>query len=222
MKFCVVGAGAWGTAFALHLTRLGHATTLVPRRAEHAATLVSARANADYLPGFGLPPELRVTADLASACGGADVVLVACPAQALRATAERLRAALGPGGAQGLVISLSKGLEMGTHLRPSQIIAAVIPGASAGVLSGPTNAAEVARGLPAAMVLATSGTGKEAGAFQAAASSRSLRVYTSDDLPGVEYGGALKNIYAIAAGCCDGLRLGDNAKAALSRGPSPR
>ena len=215
MNFCVVGAGAWGTAFALHLTRLGHRTSLAPRRAEHANALRAARENADYLPGFSLPPELAVTDDLSAACAGADVVLVACPAQALRKTAERLRVALGAGADKRVVISLSKGLEMGTHLRPSQVLASVLPAARVGAVTGPTNAAEVARGLPAAMVLATAGAGPEAAALQAAASSATLRIYTSDDLPGVEFGGALKNVYAIAAGCCDGLRLGDNAKSAL-------
>ena len=213
MNFCVVGAGAWGTAFALHLARMGHRVSLVPRRPEHAAALAAARENADYLPGFGLPPELRITPDLAAACEGLDAVFVACPAQALRETGGRLRPALGTGSGLSCVVSLAKGLETGTHLRPSQVLAAVLPGLPIGALTGPTNAAEFARGNPAAMVLATTGGGGDA--IQAAVSSATLRIYTSDDLPGVEFGGALKNIYAIAAGCCDGLGLGDNAKAAL-------
>jgi glycerol-3-phosphate dehydrogenase (NAD(P)+) len=102
-----------------------------------------------------------------------------------------------------------------THLRPSEVMAAVLPGVGVGVLTGPTNAAEVARGLPVAMVLATGGSLGSAGEIQAAVSSATLRVYTTDDLAGAEFGGALKNIYAIAAGCCEGLGLGDNANAAL-------
>jgi glycerol-3-phosphate dehydrogenase (NAD(P)+) len=214
MKFCVVGAGAWGTAFALHLERGGKVVALVPRRAEQAAALISARENAAYLPGIPLPAGVAVTADLAAGLAGADVVLLACPAQTLRLTSGHVRAALGPARPR-LVISLAKGLELGSHMRPSQAIAEQLPGIMVGALSGPTNAAEVARGLPAAMVLAAVGDEAVIHDIQSAISGPTLRVYTTDDLPGVEYGGSLKNVYAIAAGCCEGLGLGDNAKAAL-------
>lgn len=215
MNFAVVGAGAWGTAFALHLVRTGHAVTLAPRRAEQVAALLAARENTDYLPGIALPSALTIGADLAAALSSADVILLACPTQALRETCARVRAALPAAHRVALIVSLAKGLELGTHLRPSQVIAESLPGVLVGALTGPTNAAEVARGLPAAMVL----TASEPSAFltdvQTAISGPTLRVYTSDDLPGVEFGGCLKNIYAIAAGCCDGLHLGDNIKAAL-------
>jgi glycerol-3-phosphate dehydrogenase (NAD(P)+) len=214
MNFVVVGAGAWGTAFALHLARAGQGITLVPRRVEQARALAATRENADYLPGVALPPELRIDADLRGALAGAEVVLLACPSQALRETCGRVRAGFGVTPPR-LAISLAKGLELGTHLRPSQVIAELLPGLAAGSLSGPTNAAEVARGLPAAMVLAAPAAGSAAQELQATLSSAALRVYTSEDLPGVEFGGCLKNIYAIAAGCCDGLRLGDNSRAAL-------
>ena len=213
MNFAVIGAGAWGTAFALHLARLGHAVKLVPRRAEQAAALVKARENCDYLPGVPLPVELMITADPAAALAEAEVVLLACPAQALRETCARLRV-VGASRAR-LVGSLAKGLEVGTHLRPSQIIAGALPGTAVGALSGPTNALEVARRLPAAMVLAAVSPATNLPEVQAAISGPTLRVYTSDDLAGVEFGACLKNIYAIAAGCCDGLKLGDNTKAAL-------
>jgi glycerol-3-phosphate dehydrogenase (NAD(P)+) len=215
MNFCVVGAGAWGTAFALHLARGGHRVSLVPRRAEHAATLVQKRENTDYLPGIALPSELVVTADLAAAAAQAEVIMVACPAQALRETCGKVRAALPADGPLKLIISLAKGLELETHLRPSEVIGAVLPGFAVGSLTGPTNAAEVARGLPAAMVLAVDGQPPFLREVQTALSGATLRVYTSDDLPGVEYGGSLKNSYAIAAGCADGLKLGDNARASL-------
>ncbi|MSU47985.1 MAG: NAD(P)-dependent glycerol-3-phosphate dehydrogenase [Opitutus sp.] len=208
MNFVVVGAGAWGTAYALHLARGGHGVALVPRREEQARTLLATRENADYLPGIVLPPAVVVTADLAGALGVADVVLLACPAQALRETCGRV-------GAARLVVSLAKGLEVGTHLRPSQVIAATLSGAVVGALTGPTNARGVARGDPSAMVLAATGSDATVQELQAAISGPTLRVYTSDDLAGVEFGGCLKNIYAIAAGCCDGLKLGDNTKAAL-------
>ncbi|HEX2854169.1 MAG TPA: NAD(P)H-dependent glycerol-3-phosphate dehydrogenase [Opitutaceae bacterium] len=215
MNFCVVGAGAWGTAFALHLARAGHAAILVPRRVEQAAALTTARENREYLPGIPLPASLEVTADLKAALAKADVVLLACPSQALRATCERVREAGTAGVSFRLMVSLAKGLELGTHLRPSEVMAAVLPGRLVGSLTGPTNAAEVARGLPAAMVLAAAEIAPAVTDLQTALSGARLRVYTSDDLPGVEYGASLKNIYAIAAGCCDGLKLGDNARASL-------
>jgi glycerol-3-phosphate dehydrogenase (NAD(P)+) len=215
MNFCVVGAGAWGTAFALHLLRLGHAVVLVPRRSAQAEAMRATRENADYLPAFVLPPELRITSDLAAGVTGAEVVLIACPSHALRETGERLQAVLGADSGVRLVVSLAKGLELGTHSRPSQVLAQTLPGLPVGSLTGPTNAAEVARGLPGAMVLAADRTNPWMTGVQTALSGPTLRIYTSDDPVGVEYGGCLKNIYAIAAGCCDGLRLGDNAKAAL-------
>jgi glycerol-3-phosphate dehydrogenase (NAD(P)+) len=215
MNFCVVGAGAWGTAFAAHLVRLGRSVVLVPRRAEQAAALTSTRENRDYLPGITLPAALRITADLPAALAGTDVVLLACPTQALRETCARVAAALKAGGRPRIVISLTKGLELDTHLRPSQVIAEVLLDCLVGALTGPTNAAEVARGLPAAMVLAAAQANPCVAEAQAAMSGPTLRIYTSDDLAGLEFGGCLKNIYAIAAGCCDGLNLGDNAKSAL-------
>jgi glycerol-3-phosphate dehydrogenase (NAD(P)+) len=215
MNFCVAGAGAWGTAFAVHLARLGQSVSLAPRRPAHAAALTAARENTDYLPGIALPPALHIASDLAPLLAEADVVLLACPAQALRETCGRIRAALGPTSRVRFVISLAKGLEVGTHLRPSQVIADVLPGLLVGALTGPTNAAEVARGLPIAMVLAANRVDPLVAQVQVAASGSTVRIYTSDDLAGVEFGGSLKNIYAIAAGCCDGLHLGDSAKSAL-------
>jgi glycerol-3-phosphate dehydrogenase (NAD(P)+) len=214
MNFVVVGAGAWGTAFAVHLARLGHPVALVPRRGEQAAALAVRRENAEYLPGVALAEGIRIEHDLAAALAGVEVVMLACPSQALRETSARVREALGATRPR-LAVSLAKGLELGTHLRPSEIIAGTLPGVAVGSLTGPTNAGEVARGLPAAMVLAVASLDAATQDMQAALSGPTLRVYTSDDLAGVEIGGSLKNIYAIAAGCCDGLKLGDNSKAAL-------
>jgi glycerol-3-phosphate dehydrogenase (NAD(P)+) len=215
MKFCVVGAGAWGTAFAVHLGRLGHPVSLVPRRAEQAAALQARRENADYLPGISLCTQVMVEHDLAKAAAGAAVVLLACPSQAIRETSARLKGAVGSDPVPALVLSLAKGLEIGNYLRPTEVMAQAMPGFPVGTLTGPTNAAEVARGLPAAMVLATTGNVPQVAEIQAAISSPTLRVYTSEDLAGAEFGGCLKNIYAIAVGVGDGLRSGDNAKAAL-------
>lgn len=215
MNFVVVGAGAWGTAFALHLARVGHRVTLVPRREEHAATLMASRENTEYLPGERLPEAIAVTASLRTALAEGDVILLACPAQAVRHTCGRIGPALPDPARTRLVLSLAKGLELGTHLRPSEVMSEMLPEIPVGSLTGPTNAAEVARGQPSAMVLAAAPLVEIAAEVQAAISSATLRVYTSDDLAGVEFGGCLKNIYAIAAGCCDGLKLGDNTKAAL-------
>jgi len=215
MNFAVLGAGAWGTAFAIHLSRLNHTVTLVPRRFEHSLALSSSRENTDYLPGQSLPLSLQIGYELIPVLMETEVVLLAAPAQALRETCQRLRESLGLATQLRLVVSLSKGLELGTHLRTTEIIADLLPGYGVGVLTGPTHAGEVGRGLPAAMVLAVPRIDKFVTEAQAALSSPRMRVYTTDDVAGAEFGGCLKNVYAIAAGCCDGLRLGDNTKAAL-------
>ncbi len=215
MNFAIIGAGAWGTAFAVHLCKSGHTVSLVPRRFEQALELGSARENVEYLPGVELPLSLQIGYELTPVLMEADVVLMACPSQALRETCGRVRAGLGLATRLRLVLSLAKGLEVGTHKRPSEVIAEVLPEYASGSLTGPTNAAEVAQGRPAAMVLAATGEDAFLAEAQAALSGPTLRVYTSDDVAGIEYGGCLKNVYAIAAGCCDGLKLGDNAKAAL-------
>jgi len=215
MNFAVIGAGAWGTAFAVHLSRLGHTVTLVPRRFEQALALASIRENAEYLPGIALPPSLQIGHELAPVLMEAEVVILACPAQALRETCGRVREAATLATQLKLVVSLAKGLELGTHLRPTEVISAVLSQYSAAALTGPTNAAEVAKGRPSAMTLAASRIDEFLEAVQVALSGPTLRVYTSDDVAGAEFGGCLKNIYAIAAGCSDGLKLGDNSKAAL-------
>lgn len=215
MNFAVIGAGAWGTAMAVHLSKLGHTVTLVPRRFEQALQLSSARENPDYLPGVTLPPSLQIGHELVPVLMEAEVVMLACPAQALRETATRIKDALGLATALKLLVSLAKGLELGTHDRPSQVIRSVLPDSPVGSLTGPTNAAEVGQGLPAAMVLAAHGEDELLARVQSQISGPSLRVYTSADLIGAEVGGCLKNIYAIGAGICDGLKLGDNTKAAM-------
>ncbi len=216
MNIVVIGAGAWGTAFALHLSRLGHTVTLAPRRFDQALALASTRENTDYLPGFLLPQSVQIAHELAPVLMEAELVVIACPSQVLRETCSRMAAGLAQATQLRLVVSLAKGLELETHLRPTDVMAAMLPGRAVGCLTGPTNAAEVAAGKPCAMVLAASGVDEAyLATVQAALSGPSLRVYRGDDVAGVEFGGCLKNIYAIAAGCCDGLRLGDNAKAAL-------
>lgn len=215
LNFTVIGAGAWGTAMAIHLARRGQQTTLIPRRAEHAAQLVADRENRDYLPDVAFPATLVVRHDLRAALLETDVALIACPSQSLRTWCEQIRDVLHDTSRFQLFLSLVKGLEIGTHLRPSEVMGQVLPGLNCGTLTGPTNAGEVARGLPAAMVMAAHRADEFVPKVQAAMSGPTLRIYTSDDLAGAEYGASLKNIYAIAAGLCDGQKLGDNAKAAL-------
>ncbi|MDR1789469.1 MAG: NAD(P)-dependent glycerol-3-phosphate dehydrogenase [Opitutaceae bacterium] len=216
MNFVVAGAGAWGTAFAAHLARLGHAVTLVPRRLEQALRLVSERENAEYLPGITLPPDLQIAHRPRPLPPETDAVLLACPSRALRETCARVRDTLPPARRLKWVLSLAKGLELQTRLRPSEVLREILPpDIAVGSLSGPTNALGVAKGLPAAMVLAVDGAPSGARALQSALSGPALRVYASDDAAGVELAGAMKNIHAIAAGVCDGLGLGDNARAAL-------
>ena len=215
VRFAIVGAGAWGTAIAIHLARRGQSATLVTRRSEHAVGMQLARENRDYLPGVKLPETLAVTSDLQAGLSEAQVALIASPSHALRDWSRQIRTVqLGQSRLQ-LLISLVKGLEVGTQLRPSEVLAEILPGLNVATLTGPTNAGEVACGLPAAMVLAVARPDPFVDQVQAVMSGSTLRLYTSDDLAGAEYGACLKNIYAMAAGVSDGLKLGDNAKAAL-------
>ena len=215
LNFAIIGAGAWGTAMALHLARRGQHTTLVTRRPEHAAAIRTSRENRDYLPGLALPVSVVVTSDLPAALVEADVALIACPSQTLRTWCEQMRGVLHDTARLQLFLSLTKGLEIGTHLRPSEVMTQVLPSLNCGTLTGPTNATEVARGLPAAMVMAAVRGDSFAPKVQTAMSGPTLRIYLTDDLAGTEYGASFKNIYAIAAGFCDGLKLGDNSKASL-------
>lgn len=207
----VVGAGSWGTALAVWLAEQGSAVTLWGHNARHVDDLRRDRANTAYLPEVQLPPEVRPTADLAD-LRGADLALLVTPSRALREVAGKVAAA---GLAEGAVLlSCTKGIEHGSGLRMSQVLAECLPGHPVAVLSGPSHAEEVARGGPTAIVLgcAESRTGE---ALQRLFNAAALRAYTSDDVAGIELGGALKNVFAIAAGLSDGLGFGDNAKAAL-------
>jgi len=215
MNLCILGAGAWGTTLALHLHRLGHTVTLVPRRMEHALELSSARENRDYLPGFDLPHDIQIGAEAKPVLMEAEAAILACPTAGLREACERIREARESSWQLRLIVVLSKGLELEKLLSPTEVVREVLPDYEVGALCGPTFAGEVAEGKPTAITLATSRGSGQAHRFQEAISGNGLRVYWSDDLRGVELGACLKNIYAIASGICQGLGLGDNARAAL-------
>jgi glycerol-3-phosphate dehydrogenase (NAD(P)+) len=218
-RVAVMGTGAWGTTLArlIALEQIRRAqsaveVTLWEYEAERATQIQWEHENAAFLPGFPLPANLRVTADLADALGAADVVLLVTPSQRVRANARALAPLLRPG---MVVISGSKGLEVGTHLRMTEVIAQELPpGTPVVALSGPNLADEIARGMPAAAVVA-SADAAAAEQARAALTTPAFRIYTSQDVVGVELGGALKNIVAIGVGVSDGLGYGDNAKASL-------
>lgn len=215
MNCCILGAGAWGTAMALHLDRCGHAVTLVPRRIEHALSLASTRVNKDYLPGYKLPHSIQIGCEIAPVLMEAELVFLACPSKALRALCESIREHIDVAWQLKLLVVMCKGLELETFKTPSEIVNEILPNIACGALSGPTFAGEVAAGNPTAVVFAAESDFEDAAICQEAMSSPSLRAYLSNDVRGTELGGTLKNVYAIASGMCDGLRLGDNAKAAL-------
>jgi len=211
MKIAVLGAGAWGTALACHAARRHH-VSLWARDAQLAAQMRQERANGRYLPEAGFPSGLDATGDWDEALQAADLLVIATPLAGLRSLALRLS---DTPAAQGRpVVWMCKGLEASTALLPHEVLEEVWPAARAGALSGPSFAAEVAAGLPVALVVATT-QDAVATACQDALHHGATRIYRSDDLAGVETGGALKNIMAIAAGICDGLALGMNARAAL-------
>ena len=215
MNFCLLGAGAWGTAMALHLLKKGHSVTLVPRRMEMALEISTARENRDYLPGFTLPENLQIGFEIKPVLMEADVAVLACPSQGLRNLCRAVNEVRQSSWALKLVITLCKGLERETFHRPSEVVRDSLPGIPHAVLSGPSNAAEVARGKPTALTLGVEEVSGFVQLVQSALSSPNLRIYTCEDVKGVELGGCLKNIYAIGCGCADGLRIGDNGKAAL-------
>jgi len=208
----IVGAGAWGTTLAKLLAEKGHAVTLWVWERELAAAIMRERENGIYLPGVELPETLEVTTSLKQVPRGCSVLILVTPSHILRSAFRELLPSLDPA---VLLISATKGLEYDSGLTMSQVMRQVAPHAkSIAVLSGPSFAKEVSRGLPAAMV-AASGDEATATHAQDLLNTTTLRVYAGSDPLGVELGGAVKNVIAIAAGAVDGLALGHNAQAAL-------
>ena len=210
MKLAVLGAGAWGTAISIRLAAR-HTATLWVRDAQAADQLAATRSNQRYLPGFTIPDAIKITAALAFAIEGCDLILLATTTAGLRPTLRQLTAA----GNATPVVWLCKGLEAESAQLPHQIAASELPTTlSRAVLSGPSFASEVARGLPAALTLASHDP-DFASHVARELHDHALRLYSSDDIIGVEIAGAVKNVMAIASGICDGLGLGYNARAAL-------
>jgi glycerol-3-phosphate dehydrogenase (NAD(P)+) len=207
----VIGAGSWGTALAVHLGRRGEAVRLWGRDAALVAQLAAARENPWYLEGIRIPEAVQVTADAAQALAQAGLVIVAVPSHVLE-DVVRPMASLVPRGA--LLVSAAKGIEARRDRRMSELLAGLLPGRAVAALSGPSFAREVALGQPTAVV-AAAGEESVARRVQARLATREFRVYTNPDVVGVELGGAVKNVIAIATGLADGLGLGENARAAL-------
>lgn len=208
MKVTVLGAGAWGTALAIRLTENGHQVAIWGRNSGHLSDMQRDGVNLRYLPGVRLPSTWAFTTDLEQAIAGSDVVVVSVPSRVFREVVGKLS------GYRGLLISVTKGVEHESGLTMCGILHEVATAASISTLSGPSLAAEVARGIPTAVV-AASVSPRAAQSTQALFNGPAFRVYTSPDELGVELGGALKNVVAIAAGVSDGLGFGDNSKAAL-------
>jgi glycerol-3-phosphate dehydrogenase (NAD(P)+) len=211
MKTAILGAGAWGTALAVALAgRQG--VRLWARDAAQAKSIDAARRNQRYLPEIVLPPQLRVTGDIDEALAGAQLVILAAPVAGLRPLAEALHLR----NLRAPMLRLCKGFEEGTGLLPHQIMEEVFNGTfpACGALSGPSFALEVAQGLPCALTLAARDV-EFARSTAASLHGGRLRIYYTGDLAGVEIGGAVKNVLAIAVGISDGMGLGQNARAAL-------
>ena len=215
MKVTVLGAGSWGTTVASLLCRHDHEVLLWARNPEVAGEVGEQHTNEAYLPGAALPARLRATADLEQAARHAELLVVGVPTGAFRDTLEKVRPHLSP---WVPVVSLSKGLERGTHLRMTEVVKDVLPGRPAAALTGPNLAREIMAGQAAASVIATEDL-TVAAALQRVVRRGMFRVYTHHDVVGCEIGGAFKNVVAIASGMAQGLGVGDNTRAGvMSRG----
>lgn len=217
-RIAVLGAGAWGTALANLAARggrepsVGTVVTLFARDCDHAAEMQATGVNARRLPGVPLLSNVRPTSDLAEAAAGAEVILAAVPAQALRGLLESLAPLIA--GGEAPIIVCAKGIEHGTGRFLSEVVTEVLPDHRPAILSGPSFAQDVARGLPTAVTLAAA-DGQLAAALAGLLAGPTFRVYSSTDMRGVEIGGAAKNVLAIANGIAAGRDLGASAGAAL-------
>ena len=212
MKITIIGDGGWGTALGLLLRQNGHEVTIWGPFADYLAEVRARRENVRYLPGVPLPVAIVWTADPDAAAAGAEAFVLAVPSKFFAEVCRRFAGRIAP---QTPVVSVTKGLCAESRRRMSEIAAEILRHDDISVLSGPSHAEEVARGLPTAVVVAAARNRQHAEIFQRLFSGPRFRVYTSCDPVGVELGGAVKNVIAIAVGVSDGLSFGDNSRAAL-------
>lgn len=211
MKVCVIGAGSWGTAMAVHLAGMGRDVLIWNKFEDEIEQIKSAGENKKYLPGVKIPENVQFTTDMGIAAENADLIVFALPSPLTRVVARELGRYVSPG---SIVVNLSKGLEKESLKRLSEVLSEEIPKARIVVMSGPSHAEEVSRKLPTTNVVASNDN--DAALFvQNFVMNENFRIYTSNDMVGVELGGALKNVIALCAGMSDGLGYGDNTKAAL-------
>jgi glycerol-3-phosphate dehydrogenase (NAD(P)+) len=212
MRIGVIGAGSWGTTVANLLAENGHELMLWAREPEVVQSINTSRENTVFLPGHSLHRSLGACGTIGPVVQNAELVVIATPSHAVRPTARQLAECLD--GRMVPLVSISKGLEPDTHKLVTEVLEEVIPGATTVAVSGPSFAQEVCRHMPTAVV-ASSADPRAADTVQQAASNRYFRVYTGGDVVGVQLGGALKNVIAIATGLLDGMGLGHNTRAAL-------
>lgn len=209
-RIAVLGAGSWGTTLAVHLAEAGHEAVVWGNDRSDLADLERDRENRKFLPGIALPVGVKVQPELESALAGAEVALFVVPSQAVREVATRVAAA----GCRAVPVSASKGLELGTLRRLSEVLSESLGDPAPVILTGPSHAEEVSRGIPTSVVAACADEAR-AESVQRLFSTARFRVYRNIDVAGCEFAAALKNVIAIAAGVCDGVGFGDNTKGAL-------
>lgn len=209
-NICVLGSGSWGTAIALLLLNNGHNVTLWSFTEAEYTVLSAEKENKRCLPGIIIPDDITLTADI-NCCKNQDIIVIATPSHGVRGVARRIKPVVGEG---QIVLNISKGIEEDTYLTLSQVLKEELPSCKIAVMSGPSHAEEVSRGIPTTNVVATGDT-KTAALIQDTFMNRSFRIYTNDDIMGVELGGSVKNVIALCCGILDGLGCGDNTKAAL-------
>ncbi len=207
---CVLGSGSWGTAIALLLNNNGHKVTLWSFTDDECRELSSARENKRCLPGIVIPEEITLTSDI-NACKNQDIIVIATPSHGVRGVAKRIKDVVPKG---QVVLNISKGIEEETYLTISQVLKEELPNCKIAVMSGPSHAEEVSRGIPTTNVVAADSS-ETTQLIQDTFMNDVFRIYTNDDILGVELGGSLKNVIALCCGILDGLGCGDNTKAAL-------
>lgn len=209
-RITVLGAGGWGTALAVTADRYGHSVSLWSPFEKEIQDIRRHGQHKKLLPSIAVPPSITLTTDV-SCVADADLTVMAVPSFAIASTAALIRPFLNEG---ALIANAGKGLEEGTYRRFTEVIETAVPGSRVVALSGPSHAEEVGRGIPT-LVVSASRDGEAAKTVQEILMNPTLRIYTGEDVIGVELGGALKNVVALAAGICDGLDMGDNTRAAL-------